>query len=133
MRTIALGKGSNLLVGQHAACELCERRHELTWNAIRDDLTQTVFSGDIEIDGIGKRDRHSILAVFSVTGGAVFFIKRREGKHFVGAQDCGSSSRTAGNVIAAERSNANRDEAECTVPRGFEGRQSHFLSSFVSI
>jgi hypothetical protein len=128
-----LRKASDLLVGQHPAGIFCEGRHEFAGNTVRDDLTQAVITSDCEIDGIGEWEHRAVPAVFTVAGGAVFFIERGEGKHFVGAQNLGSRSGAAGNVIASEGGKANRDEKECAAPRGFERSQSHFTSSFVSI
>jgi len=51
---------------------------------------------DGEIDRIGKRERRTIPAALPVAGGAVFFKERGEGKHFVGTQDLGPRSWTAG-------------------------------------
>ena len=94
---------------------LREGRHQLAGNALGDDLSQMVFSGHGEIDGIGERDRRAVLAVFSVAGGAVLFVEGREVEHLFGAHDFGSGSGPAGNMTAAgEAMQAATAESDCT-------------------
>jgi len=100
----------------------------LPGNTAGDDLTQTVFSGDGEIDRIGKRERRTIPAALPVAGGAVFFKERGEASTSSGRKTSGPGSWTAGNMIAAEGGKADRGEKECVAPVGFECGRPHCTS-----
>ena len=103
----------DLIVGQHASGALRKRRHQLAGYPVRNQISQTSFSGQGDVHRIRKRDSRAVSPVFAVAGGAVLFVECREGKHFFRTHNLRSWSGPARNAAAASGGQASRRQQDC--------------------